>query len=70
MDTFDLVDLMWTREDTSICVFDTPLEAKVLIYSSLTGELVARHQWNIVGMGVKNVLTSPDGVFMTIAFFD
>lgn len=43
VDTFDLVDIMWTKEDTALLVYDTPLEAKVLVYSAMTGEVTARH---------------------------
>jgi hypothetical protein len=43
VETFDLHDLMWTREDTAILVWDTPLESKILIYSAMTGEVLARH---------------------------
>jgi hypothetical protein len=56
VDIFDLTDLMWAKEDTSILVYDTPLEAKVIIYSAMTGEVVAKH--NLMsgpGLGIKQV---------------
>ena len=43
VDTFDLVDVMWCKEDTSLLVVDTPLESKILIYSAMTGEYLAKH---------------------------
>ena len=39
----DLVDIMWCKEDTSILVYDTPLDSKILIYSAMTGECIAKH---------------------------
>jgi hypothetical protein len=43
VETFDLIDAMWCKEDTAIMVYDTPLEAKILIYSALTGECIVKH---------------------------
>lgn len=70
VDTFDLADIMWAKEDTAILVYDTPLEAKILIYSAMTGEIVAKHNLNGPGLGIKSVNLSPNGIFMTVAFFD
>lgn len=71
VDTFDMVDLMWIKEDTSILVYDTPLEAKILVYSAMTGEALAKHNLNsIPGLGIKSVSISPNGIFMAAAFFD
>ena len=70
VDTFDLADIMWTKEDTAILVYDTPLEAKVLIYSVMTGEIVAKHNMSSPGLGIKQVNLSPNGIFMCVAFFD
>jgi len=56
VDTFDLIDLMWAKEDTSILVYDTPLESKLLIYSAMTGEIVAKHNLSSgPGLGIKQV---------------
>ncbi|CDW74000.1 wd-repeat protein [Stylonychia lemnae] len=71
VDTFDLTDLMWAKEDTSILVYDTPLESKLIIYSAMTGEVVAKHNLSSgPGLGIKSVQLSPNGIFMTVAFFD
>lgn len=43
VETFDLTDLMWCKEDTSILVYDTPLESRICIYSAMTGECLAKH---------------------------
>ncbi len=61
---------MWVKEDTSILVYDSYLEAKILIYSAMTGAIIAKHQYQISGLGVKSVSTSPNGVFIIASFFD
>ena len=43
VETFDMQDLMWVKEDTAILVYDTYLEAKILIYSAMTGSPIAKH---------------------------
>ena len=53
VETFDVQDLLWIKEDTAIVVYDSPLESKVLVYSALTGELLSRHQMPSQGLGVK-----------------
>jgi hypothetical protein len=42
-ETLDLVDIMWTKEDSAILVYDTPLENKIIVYSAMTGEPLAKH---------------------------
>jgi hypothetical protein len=42
VDTFDLAELMWCKEDTSVLVYDSPLEAKLLVYSAMSGECLIR----------------------------
>ena len=37
VDTFDAADVSWCKEDTSLMVYDSPLDAKLLIYSAMTG---------------------------------
>jgi WD40 repeat protein len=52
-------------------VYDTPLEAKFLVYSAMTGELIAKHSsQNLLGLGIKSVSLSPNGIFMVAAYFD
>lgn len=42
-DTLDLTDLFWTKEDSAVLVYDSPLESKILLYSAMTGDLIAKH---------------------------
>lgn len=53
VETFDLADIQWAREDTTILVLDTPLESKVLLYSAMTGDLLSRFALQGPGLGVK-----------------
>ena len=62
--------MVWIKEDTAIAVYDSPLESKVLVYSALTGELLSRHQMPTPGLGVKQVIMSPNQIFMLVSFFD
>lgn len=70
VDTFDMADLMWCRMDSAILVYDSPLEAKILVYNALTGECVAKHNPGSLGLGIKYVSLSPNSMFLIAAFFD
>lgn len=77
VDTFDMQDLSWCKQDTSIMVYDSALEAKILVYSSLTGECLVRHNFQmatvpsgVVGLGIKSVCFSPNGMYCIAAFFE
>lgn len=70
-ETFDLADIKWIKEDTAICVIDSPVENRVLIYSAMTGEPLAKHLGGqSFMMGVKNLNVSPNGLFMVIGYFE
>jgi hypothetical protein len=43
VETFDLADIKWCKADTALLIWDTPLENKILVYSAMTGEVLARH---------------------------
>jgi hypothetical protein len=76
VDTFDAADVIWCKEDTSILVYDSPLEAKVLIYSAMTGECLVKHNFSItnmggaLGLGIKQVSLSLNGFYCVASFFD
>jgi hypothetical protein len=80
VDTFDLADIMWCKEDTSILVYDSPLEAKILVYSAMTGECLIRNNLQMqataslggasLALGIKSVSIAPNGLYMVVAFFD
>lgn len=33
IDTFDAIDLMWSKDNTSLIIWDSPVEYKLLVYS-------------------------------------
>lgn len=41
VDTFDMSDFEWCKADSAILIWDTPLENKLLIYSAMTGQVIA-----------------------------
>jgi hypothetical protein len=62
--------MLWIKEDTAIVAVDTHLESKVVVYSAMTGEVLTRHLISGPGLGVKQVLMSPNQILMLMAFFD
>lgn len=69
VDTQDMVDLTWAKDDTMIIVWDTPLENKLLIYSATQG-LMLKHEPYQNALGYKNVNFSPCGQFLTAGSYD
>jgi len=70
VDTFDAADVSWCKEDTSIMVYDSPLDAKLLIYSAMTGACLtnlnlqsysinAKYAESSLALGLKSVCLSP-----------
>lgn len=69
VDSYDLQDIMWSKDNTAIIIQDSLLECKFYIYSP-TGNLITQHepyQWNL---GIKNLNISPNGHFLTVGFHD
>ena len=52
VNTFDLNDLLWTEDSTSLIVVDTPLEVKFFVYSP-TGNLIATQEPYLYGLGIE-----------------
>nr|ADN34297.1 WD-repeat protein [Cucumis melo subsp. melo] len=69
VDTLDLADLEWSPDDSSIVVWDSPLEYKVLIYSP-DGRCLFKYQAYESGLGVKSVSWSPCGQFLAVGSYD
>ncbi|TNV82764.1 hypothetical protein FGO68_gene14707 [Halteria grandinella] len=81
VDTFDLADLMWCKEDSAILVWDSALESRFLVYSALTGDKLVDHKYTptsqsqlqtpgSVGLGIKSLSLSPNGLYLIAAFFE
>lgn len=81
VDTFDLADLMWCKEDSSILVQDSPLESRLSVYSAMTGDKLIEHKYSCapqsqppapgsIGLGIKSLSLSPNGLYLVAAFFE
>ena len=67
--TFDMEDLLWTKDSTSLIVVDTPLEVKFLIYSP-TGNLIATHEPYLYGLGIEMAKLSNNSHTLSLGFND
>lgn len=69
VDTHDLADIEWSPDDSSMVIWDSALEYKVLIYSP-DGRCLFRYQAYECGLGVKSVSWSPCGQFLAVGSYD
>ncbi|KAF3336298.1 WD repeat-containing protein WRAP73 [Carex littledalei] len=69
VDTVDLAGVEWGPDDSSIVVWDSLLEYKVLIYSP-DGRCLQKYQAYESGLGVKTVAWSPSGQFLAVGSYD
>eukprot|EP00026_Physarum_polycephalum_P009526 Phypoly_transcript_09653.p1 GENE.Phypoly_transcript_09653~~Phypoly_transcript_09653.p1 ORF type:complete len:449 (+),score=50.72 Phypoly_transcript_09653:22-1347(+) len=67
--TADLVDLSWSPDGRVICVWDTPLEYKVFLYSP-DGRQVEKYQAYEHALGIKSVEWSSSSQFLSIGSYD
>jgi len=69
VDTSDLADLEWSPTDSTIAVWDSPLEYKVLVYSP-DGRCLFKYSAYDNALGVKVVMWSPCGQFLGVGSYD
>ncbi|KAI6696156.1 hypothetical protein NL676_016275 [Syzygium grande] len=69
VDTLDLADIQWSPDDSTIVIWDSSLEYKVLIYSP-DGRCLFKYQAYESGLGVKSVSWSPCGQFLAVGSYD
>lgn len=69
VDTVDLEDLAWSPDDRHLCVWDSPLEYKFMIYSPL-GRKYAEHRAYENALGIKGVAWSPTAQFLAVGSYD
>lgn len=69
VETQDLNDLTWTKDDTCIIVWDNCLECKFLVYSP-TGNILATHNPYELTLGIKGVTLSPNGHYLSVGYYD
>jgi len=62
--------LQWSKDNTAIISWDSPLDPKVVVQSAMTGEVVAVHEPYQACLGVKSVQISPSGSYLCAGWFD
>jgi WD40 repeat protein len=67
--TSDATDLVWSPDDQTICIWDSPLEYKVVGYQP-DGQLLGAYTAYNGALGVKAVAWSPSGQFLAVGSFD
>lgn len=69
VDTNDLVGLKWSPDDRILCVWESSLEYRVLLYS-IEGKNLAIFSAYENALGIKTVEWSPTGQFLAVGSFD
>ncbi|TXG70541.1 hypothetical protein EZV62_005476 [Acer yangbiense] len=69
VDTLDMADIEWSPDDSTIVIWDSLMEYKVLIYSP-DGRCLSKYQAYESGLGVKSVSWSPCGQFLAVGSYD
>ena len=65
----DLVDLQWAPDDINICIRDTALDYKVMVYA-IDGRLVTSYTAYEHALGAKSTGWAPGGHFLAIGSYD
>ncbi|MCQ2821572.1 MAG: WD40 repeat domain-containing protein [archaeon] len=68
-DTSDLSDIAWSKDDTSIVVWESELESKQYVYSP-TGNLLASYEPYQGALGIKSFKFSPNGLNLAVGYYD
>mmetsp|Transcript_6052 Transcript_6052/g.10416 ORF Transcript_6052/g.10416 Transcript_6052/m.10416 type:complete len:429 (-) Transcript_6052:100-1386(-) len=69
VDSSDLADLAWSPDGHYICVWDSCLEYKVLVYLP-DGKIILKYQAYENSLGVRCVSWAPGGQFIAIGSYD
>jgi len=69
-DTVDLQDIKWANSDSAILTWDTALESKILVYSVATGNVLAKYEPDVIGLGIKTLTISPNKNLFAAGMFD
>lgn len=68
-DTYDLADIAWSKDNTSIIVWDCELECKQLVYSP-TGNLLSSYEAYTGQLGIRNFVLSSNGLSLAVGYND
>lgn len=69
VETYDLNDICFSKDDGEIIIWDSPLECKFYVYSP-TGNLIHKYQAYELGLGIKSCVFSNNGRYLSIGYFD
>ncbi len=69
VDSYDMQDLQWAKDNTALIVSDSLLECRFYVYSP-TGSLIAVHEPYSMSLGIKTLRFSPNGHYLTVGFYD
>lgn len=69
VDSYDLQDILWSKDNTAIIIWDSSLECKFFIYSP-TGNLISCHNPYELNLGIKSLNMSPNGHYLSAGFYD
>jgi hypothetical protein len=67
--TEDLAGLEWSPDSSVLCVWDTPLNYLVLLYS-VDGRCLAKYSAYDYALGLKTLTWSPTSQFLAIGSYD
>lgn len=69
VDTNDLAGLKWSPNDKVLCVWESSLDYRLLLYS-IEGQCLAAYSAYENALGIKTVVWSPTGQFLAVGSFD
>ena len=69
VDSLDLQDICWAKDNSFIVVFDTLLECKLLVYSP-TGNIISSHIAYELGLGIRGYNFSINGYYLCVGYYD
>lgn len=69
MDTDDLAGVRWSPDGEVLCVWESSLCYKVLLYS-LDGRLISTYSAYEHALGIKSLCWSPSGQFLGVGSYD
>ena len=69
VDTVDAQNVLFTKDDGELVIWDSVLENKFFVYSP-TGNLISSFQAYDIGLGIKNCMFSPNGNYLATGYFD